>query len=229
MNFTSRFQIVEFVADSSQKNNLTSSIPATFGNSTQLRELDLSSNHLVGEIPKEFGELNYLLKLLLTTLWLYTSRIHITERVVVSHLSSNSLKISSKNVLPDSGYEGNVFDFGTTKFLKLNLSNWSTLASHMDMLHQPKMFWVNACNYDNNSSPLKDSHFINTPSPSHSLSFPYTIFWTAGRVPGTFKPPDRWQPSGEFSPAAKKNPSPSVSGKDHKHAGTGHLYLDHGV
>ncbi|KAM7497685.1 hypothetical protein LguiA_022099 [Lonicera macranthoides] len=36
--------------------------------------------------------------------------------------------LSSKNVLFDSGYKASVSDFGTTKFLKPNSSNWSTLA-----------------------------------------------------------------------------------------------------
>ncbi|KAK3019870.1 hypothetical protein RJ639_004178 [Escallonia herrerae] len=50
------------------RNNIGGSIPPEFGNSqlgnsTQLHELDFSSNHLVGEIPKEFGNLNHLLKL----------------------------------------------------------------------------------------------------------------------------------------------------------------------
>ncbi|KAM7505315.1 hypothetical protein LguiB_004219 [Lonicera macranthoides] len=36
--------------------------------------------------------------------------------------------ISSKNILLDSGYEANVSDFGTAKFLKPDSSNWSALA-----------------------------------------------------------------------------------------------------
>ncbi|XP_042947415.1 MDIS1-interacting receptor like kinase 2-like isoform X3 [Carya illinoinensis] len=45
-------------------NNITSSIPHEIGNwSTQLGELDLSSNHIVGMIPKEFKSLISLMRL----------------------------------------------------------------------------------------------------------------------------------------------------------------------
>ncbi|GJY76885.1 probable leucine-rich repeat receptor-like protein kinase [Tanacetum coccineum] len=42
-------------------NNISGGIPPEFGNSIQV--LDLSSNHLVGQIPKEFGEMKSLLNL----------------------------------------------------------------------------------------------------------------------------------------------------------------------
>ncbi|KAM7519706.1 hypothetical protein LguiB_018668 [Lonicera macranthoides] len=47
------------------KKNLSGNIPTVFGNSTQLRELDVLSNLLVEEIPKELRKLKYLLKLFL--------------------------------------------------------------------------------------------------------------------------------------------------------------------
>ncbi|KAM7519708.1 hypothetical protein LguiB_018670 [Lonicera macranthoides] len=190
-----------------------------FENSTKLRELDLSSNHLAKEIPKEFGRLKHLLMLVLSDnqlsgsvprelsslseflyLNLSTNRlsgpikgvhgdhlhifylnlnnnqfgreipIQITKLVQLSELDlgHNSLlglipsqfkslenlrvnlikgvahalsymhhdcaspivhwDISSKNVLLDSRYEASVSDFETTKFLKPDSSNWSTLA-----------------------------------------------------------------------------------------------------
>ena len=45
-------------------NNITEGIPPEIGDSIQLQMFDLSSNQLVGVLPKEFGKLTSLLRLM---------------------------------------------------------------------------------------------------------------------------------------------------------------------
>ncbi|TYI62115.1 hypothetical protein E1A91_D10G222600v1 [Gossypium mustelinum] len=50
----------------SNNNNISGKIPFELGHATQLQELDLSSNHLVDEIPMELGALKMMTRLLLS-------------------------------------------------------------------------------------------------------------------------------------------------------------------